>query len=59
MENHQITLLVIGDKGVGKTSLLKKDSSRTQETVGIDLIIEEYVYHGEKIKIKIWDTQSN
>ena len=54
-------LLLIGDSGVGKTSLLLGYSDNNFNnnfipTIGIDFKIKTIELHGKKIKLQIWDT---
>ena len=54
-------ILLIGDSGVGKTSILKRYSDDVYEkdsssTVGIDFKIRTIEMNGIKIKLQMWDT---
>ena len=54
-------LLLIGDSGVGKTSILFRFSddaftSTFISTIGIDFKIKTVELRGKKIKLQIWDT---
>ncbi|CAH0387877.1 unnamed protein product [Bemisia tabaci] len=54
-------LLIIGDSGVGKTSILFRfsdDAFNTTfiSTIGIDFKIKTIELRGKKIKLQIWDT---
>jgi Ras-related protein Rab-18 len=54
-------ILLIGDSGVGKTSLLLRFSDREfqeeqQSTIGIDLKIKKVKIGDKKVKITVWDT---
>ena len=54
-------LLLIGDSGVGKTSILLGYSDNNFNntfipTIGIDFKIKTIELQGKKIKLQIWDT---
>ena len=59
--NHIFKFLLIGESGVGKSSLLLRycDNSFTSSfisTIGVDFKIKTVKYKGETIKIQLWDT---
>jgi len=54
-------LLLVGDSGVGKTSLLlrftqNEFSDDTRNTVGVDLKVKMVNFRGKPLKLTIWDT---
>lgn len=59
--DYLFKLLLIGDSGVGKTSILFKFSEDTFSpafisTIGIDFKIRTIEVDGKKIKLQVWDT---
>lgn len=59
--DHLFKLLIIGDSGVGKSSLLIRFSDNIFSgsyitTIGVDFKIRTVVINGERVKLQIWDT---
>lgn len=63
MSNHDMLLKIVfvGDSGVGKTSLLRREAEKTftQEhlaTIGVDFRIKTYAVGKIVAKAQLWDT---
>jgi len=59
--DHLFKLLLVGDSGVGKTSILLRYTAGefkgdTRNTVGVDLKVKMVNFRGTKLKLTIWDT---
>jgi len=59
--DHLFKLLIIGDSGVGKSSLLVRFadnhfSGNYITTIGVDFKIRTIEIGGERVKLQIWDT---
>lgn len=59
--HHLLKLLLIGNSGVGKSSILLRysDNSFKEQfiyTIGVDFKVKTVVINGKVIKLQIWDT---
>jgi len=59
--DYLVKLLLIGDSGVGKSSLLVKFaddrfSPHIQQTIGMDFKVKMLNLGGKRVKLQIWDT---
>jgi Ras-related protein Rab-18 len=59
--DHVVKLLLVGDSGVGKTSLLlcfasKEFKEDMKSTIGMDLKLKHVTIRGRRLKLTIWDT---
>ena len=56
-----IKIIILGDSGVGKTSLLaqyahQKTATNTKPTIGADFLKKEIQVDGQVVTLQIWDT---
>ncbi|XP_063075815.1 ras-related protein Rab-12 [Engraulis encrasicolus] len=59
--DYKLQIIVIGSRGVGKTSLMERFTDDTfceacKSTVGVDFKIKTVELRGKKIRMQIWDT---
>ncbi|XP_026413285.1 ras-related protein RABC2a-like [Papaver somniferum] len=58
--DYSFKILLVGDSGVGKSSILVSFISNTTEdlspTIGVDFKIKMFSVGGKKLKLTIWDT---
>lgn len=57
---EKVKLVIVGDSGVGKTTvlnhLLQKHSTQPVITIGIDLFVHTYTINNTPVKFQLWDT---
>lgn len=63
MSAKSFKIIVIGDSGVGKTSLIKKFtknkfSPNYLTTIGVEFESKELIIDEQKVQLQIWDTVS-
>lgn len=61
METVNLKILIIGDSGTGKSSLLLRFVNDTYDpelsaTIGVDFKVKTVVLDGKRVKLSIWDT---
>ncbi|XP_062375439.1 ras-related protein Rab-12 [Sardina pilchardus] len=59
--DYKLQIIIIGSRGVGKTSLMERFTDDTfctacKSTVGVDFKIKTVELRGKKIRLQIWDT---
>mmetsp|Transcript_15685 Transcript_15685/g.43886 ORF Transcript_15685/g.43886 Transcript_15685/m.43886 type:complete len:203 (-) Transcript_15685:57-665(-) len=58
--DHLFKLLLVGDSGVGKSSLLLRFTSDSFEdltpTIGVDFKVKYVTLEGKRLKLTVWDT---
>jgi len=60
MYNFLFKFVLVGNKNVGKTTLLKKYiQSSTSPTIGVDFFCSSIIYNNKTVKLHIWDTSGN
>ena len=59
MFDYFLKTIIIGDCGVGKSTILTGYSQQSEPTIGIDLITENVIWNNNTIKMHIWDTSGN
>ena len=59
MFDYFLKTIILGNSGVGKSTILTGYSQKPEPTIGIDLIAENVVWNHNTIKMHIWDTSGN
>lgn len=60
-KRHLLKVIILGDAGVGKTSLLKRYvngvySHQYKATIGADFLMKETILEGQVVQLQLWDT---
>jgi len=59
MNDFLMKFLIIGDQGVGKSSLISNYYQQVAQTVGVDFVTKNIVSGERNIKLHIWDASGN
>ena len=57
-------IIFVGDAGVGKTTIISRLMDNPfndvyEPSIGVDFMSKNIKYHGQSIKLQIWDTALN
>lgn len=60
-KRHLLKVIILGDAGVGKSSLLKQYvnkqySHQYKATIGADFLMKEIILDGQVVQLQLWDT---
>jgi small GTP-binding protein len=59
MFDYFLKTIILGNSGIGKSTILTGYSQKSEPTIGIDLITENVMWNHNTIKMHIWDTSGN
>jgi small GTP-binding protein len=59
MFDYFLKTIILGNSGIGKSTILTGYSQKAEPTIGIDLITENVMWNHNTIKMHIWDTSGN
>jgi small GTP-binding protein len=59
MFDYFFKTIIIGNCGVGKSTILTGYSQHSEPTIGIDLLTQNVIWNSNTIKMHIWDTSGN
>ena len=59
--NYLVKILLVGNSGVGKSSVLMRFADKTFKeqyiyTIGVDFKVRTLEVNGKRVKLQIWDT---
>lgn len=60
IQNNVFKILIVGDVGVGKTSIIKQAALNCyspfyKATIGVDFVLKRIKYNGHELKLQLWD----
>ena len=62
MQEYLIKVVILGDRSVGKSTLLKnyhENEKNVEPTIGVDFIMKKLQLKRKELKFHIWDTSGN
>ena len=59
MFDYFLKTIILGNSGVGKSTVLLGKHPEIEATIGIDLMTENVIWNTNTIKMHIWDTSGN
>jgi len=59
MFDYFLKTIILGNSGVGKSTILLGKHQEIELTIGIDLVTENVLWNSNTIKMHIWDTSGN
>jgi len=59
MFDYFLKTIILGNSGVGKSTILSRRHPEIEHTIGIDLMTENVIWNTNTIKMHIWDTSGN
>lgn len=59
MFEYFLKTIIIGNSGVGKSTILQGKFQQIEPTIGVDLVTENILWNHNTIKMHIWDTSGN
>lgn len=59
MNDFLFKFVIVGDKNVGKSTLIKNYTRTVVPTIGVDFVSAELLLNNKRIKLHLWDTSGN